>query len=134
MDQVTLVEAQIEEGRRLIDRLAQEGFSVTVAGWIKTVEDGQWFLYLASPVVDSGGSTKAYRRVFAVMRQMPKPFWIHPLEVKLIGSTTPLAEAVGEIQQHYAGRASMWYGGTQLGGVSIEGAYLYLTPSAVPGS
>ena len=81
MDQVTLVDEQKKDGLKLAERLAQQGFEVTAAFWLRTSEDGQWFLYFASPVVDSEGKREAYRRVLPVIRQMPQPFWVDPFEV-----------------------------------------------------
>ena len=66
MDQVTLVATQIEDGRRLIERLVQEGFAVTASCWARTADDGQWYLYIASPAVrERGTAREAYRRAAA---------------------------------------------------------------------
>jgi hypothetical protein len=89
MDQATLVEDRLEDGQRLLARLADEGFPVTVAAWIHESESGQWFFYLASPFVDAQGTTKGYRRVLPLVQQMPPPFGVQPLEVKLIGTADP---------------------------------------------
>jgi hypothetical protein len=123
MDQVTLVENQIDDGQKLVNQLMHAGCAVTAAAWVKGTEDGQWFLYIAAPVVESEGLAKAYRRVHAVIRQMPQPFWVDPFEVKLIGSSNPIAEALEKMQQRYPG--GIRYRGTQLGGLSIEEAYIY---------
>jgi hypothetical protein len=126
MDQGSLVEMQIEDGKRLIDRLVEEGIPVAAAGWLKEAEDGQWFLYIASPLVDEEGATKAaYRRVNAVIRQMPQPFWIHPLEIKLVEPGSPIARAMRELNARIPGPSPIRYGGAQIGGMSIEGAYIY---------
>ena len=64
MAQATLVEMQINDGLRLIHRLADEGVLVAAAGWVKEIESGQWFLYLATSLVGEDGATRpAYRRV-----------------------------------------------------------------------
>jgi hypothetical protein len=126
MDQATLVDMQIEDGKRLIDRLVEEGIGVTAAGWLRGAEDGQWFLYIATPLVDDEGATrKAYARVNAVIRQMPPPFWVDPMEVKLIGPNDPVAKALQSIHRHYPGNSSIRYGEGRLGGMTIEGAYVY---------
>src|SRR5947209_876884 len=96
MDHVTLVEGQIEDGRKLIATLEQKGFPVVAACWIKTVEDPQWFLYIASPVVDARGGLRSYGQVHKIVSQMPQPFCIEPLDVKLIETTDPVTEAVQE--------------------------------------
>ncbi len=81
MDQGTLVAMQIEDGQRLIDRLVGEGIAVTAACWAKESESGQWFLYIATPLVGEDGAKRpAYRRVNTVIREMQKEgFWnIYP--------------------------------------------------------
>ena len=51
MAQASLVEMQIIEGQTLIDRLTHEGIGVTAAAWVKESESGDWYLYLATPLV-----------------------------------------------------------------------------------
>ena len=85
MAQATLVEMQIKQGEILIERLAHEGVAVTAAGWVKESESGDWYLYLATPLVSEGGAkTPAYRRVNAVIREMEEDegFGMDPFEKK----------------------------------------------------
>jgi hypothetical protein len=70
MDTVTLVEAQIEDGQRLLDRLVEEGLVVRAACWVKPVEEDRWSLYIATPVVDEKGAAPAYRQVYRVLRSL----------------------------------------------------------------
>jgi hypothetical protein len=134
MDQGTLVEKQIEDGQRLIDRLVGEGVAVTAAGWVKESESGQWFLYLVTPLVSKDVATRpAYRRVNAVLRRMPQPFWIDPLEIKVVAPDSPVGEALRDLQQRCPGPSPIRYGGTHLGGLGIEGAYVYPPAAAAVG-
>ena len=55
MDQATLVDMQIEDGRRLVERLVGAGVPVTVAAWVKESESGWWYLYLVTPLVVGDG-------------------------------------------------------------------------------
>ncbi len=128
MDQVTLVNRQLEDGLRLADRLSQSGFTVTAAGWIKASEDGQWFLYLASPFVDEEGALRAYRHVLPLIRQMPQPSAIDPFEIKLIGAANPLAQEMAAIGARYPGKSPFWFRGDRLGNLTVEGAYIYPVP------
>jgi hypothetical protein len=136
MDQDTVVSEQTESGKRLIEALSAAGFEVRVAFWAKPTDEGKWFLYLASPVVDEKGPTAAYRHVYNVMRKIPD-LWIDPLEVRVVGSKDSLTEAVLAATKpkvpdspfgvrnpkSYPGMTR--FGGSTLGGVSIEGAYIY---------
>ena len=134
MDQATQVEIQIEDGQSVIDRLSREGIAVTAANWVKESESGQWYLYLATPLVsEDGGTTPSYRRVNAVIRELQKeaigdlkkkPFGIDSLEVKVIGPPNPIAKAVASIRDRQD-RIGPWFRGDRLGNVSVEGAYMY---------
>ena len=42
MDQGTLVEFQISDGRRFVERFAADGNPVQAAFWVKTEEEGIW--------------------------------------------------------------------------------------------
>src|SRR5436305_1438053 len=136
MDQGTLVDIEIADGQRLIERLITEGIAVTAAGWIRESDSGLWFLYIATPLVGEDGATRpAYRRLLAVIRQMEKEgFSVDPFEVKLIGSDDPVAKDILAIHARAPGRrgSPIRWGGTTLGNVSIEGAYLYPLPAVTP--
>jgi len=132
MDQGTLVEMQIDQGKRLIDRLAEEGVAVTAAGWLRESESGQWFMYLVTPLVGEDGATKAaYRRILGVIREMPPPFWIDPLEIKAVGPTDPLARGIVAVSRRGSGPRAhpLRWAGARLGDVNSEGAYLYPLPA-----
>ena len=86
--------------------------------------------------MDEQGPTVAYRHVFDVMRKMPD-LWIDPFEVRVVGLNDSLVQAALAVTQpktpdspfavrnpkSYPGMT--WFGGSTLGGVSIDGAYFY---------
>lgn len=125
MDQTTLVAEQIEDARKLIDRLRDDDFPVKAAGWLQESGSGWWYLYLASPVVDEEGITKAYRRLVSVIQGMPAPFSIGPLEVKLVEADSHLVKDVTDLHRQHRGRSFIRHGGPRLGDVSINGAYIF---------
>ena len=139
MDKDTLVSEQIESGERLISALAADGFDIRVAFWAKLTDEGKWFLYLASPMVDDKGPAAAYRLVHAILRKMPD-LWIDPLEIRVVGLNDSLTEAALEVikpkvpDSPYAVRNPKPYPGmtrfrgATLGGVSIDGAVIYPPP------
>lgn len=127
MDTITLVSEMLNDGERLVKQLPLEGFPATAAFWIKPLEDDRWYFYIVSPLVESEGLVKAYRRLHPVIRQMPQPFRIDPLEVKLIGPSNPLARDALMAQERTPtpkGSPIRWNGNV-LGNVAVEGAYLY---------
>jgi hypothetical protein len=127
MAQTTLVEMQIKDGLRLIHRLAAEGIAVEAAGWVKEVESGQWFLYLATSLVGDDGATRlAYRRVNNVIRRMQKDgFWIDPFEIKAIGPHDPIAKDMLAHRDSHPARVPTQFQGSHLGDLAVEEAYIY---------
>jgi hypothetical protein len=126
VDKEPLVDTLVEDGRRLIERLVEEGIGVKAACWLYEAEEGKWFLSLATPLVgEDEGTKEAYRRVLAVMRRMPEPFWIGTLDVKLISPQHPIARAVQDFHRRHTGPSPIHYDWTQFGGLSVEGVYVY---------
>lgn len=123
-----LVEEQKRDGLKLAEELVQEGVEVTAAFWLKTSEDGKWFQYFATPLVDGKGTKAAYRRLLPILQQIPQPFWVTPVEIKVIGVKDHLAKAVVELQQRFAGKYFGNYLESKLGRESIDGAYIYPAP------
>jgi hypothetical protein len=131
MDQTALVSDQIEDGKRLLGRLAEEGIGVTAAAWLKESDGERWHLYLATHLMREDSDPRpAYRRILLLVQQMPHPFGIEPLTVRLVEGDGPLAQAITTWHQRHPGNRVIPYDGVQLGGVSIEGAYIYPEPSA----
>src|SRR5271166_5756205 len=84
MDQGTLVDPQVQDGRRLLERLSAQGIPVAAAAWVKESEGGPWYLYIVTPLVpEDGGKLPVYRRLIPVIRQMPQPFWVDPMDFKV---------------------------------------------------
>ncbi len=132
MDTESLVESAMVAGVKLIEKLFQEGFEVLAAVWLKTSEKGRWRFYVVSSVVETAGIHQAYGRLHTLIREMPQPFGIDPLEVKLLGPSDPIARDVLAIHSQASapkGCPVRWEGNA-LGNVSIEGAYLYPLPAA----
>src|SRR5437879_4674676 len=131
MDQEPLVMVRIDGGRRLIGWLAEEGVGVTAACWARE-EGGGWFLYLATDLVSEDGATKqAYRRLIAVMRRLPGPPGIDPLDVKLVGPNDPVARAVQELHERFPGSLPLRSGDARFGGLGVEEVYVY-PPASTP--
>jgi hypothetical protein len=136
MDQDPVVSDQTERGNRLIGELTADGFDVKIAFWAKPSDEGKWFLYLASPIVDREGPKAAYLTVYRVMKKIPD-LWIEPLEVRVVGLKDSLAEAALAVTKPkvpdspfavpnprpYPGMTQ--FGGSTLGGLSVDGAYIY---------
>jgi hypothetical protein len=126
MDQAVLVEGQIADGRKILDRLVAEGVPVTAASWVKEADSGQWYLYIATPLVGKDGALKpAYRRVNTVLDGMEPLVWIDPFAIKLIGAHDPATKAVLVWRDTQPGGRPVRLGARLFGGIPAEEIYIY---------
>ena len=129
MAQAMLVEMQIKDGQSLIDRLTREGVAVTAASWVNESESGDWYLYLATPLVRKDGATRrAYGRVNAVIREMQKEgLWID-VDKKVIAPDDPIAKDLAANRRSRPAGPPNLFHGSRLGELDIEEAYIYPPP------
>jgi hypothetical protein len=114
---------QIDGGKALVESLRDAGFDVTVSGWTKSSEEGDWSLYIASKDVDDRGLADAYRTLFTTLSANPA-FGIDPFEVKLVGPQNPIARDLLEIRGAGA-RLATRSRRPRLGHMSVEETYVY---------
>ncbi len=130
MAQAALVERQIQEGQTLLDRLTYERVAVTAAAWVKESDGGDWYLYLATPLVGEDEDTApASRRVNAVVRQMEKEgFGMDPFHKKIIGPHDPIARDLVAHRKARPGGPPTRFGGFRLGELYVDEAFIYPPP------
>lgn len=124
MDQSTLVEDQIDDGRRFVERFAADGNPVQAAFWVKTAEEGLWFLYVATEIVDREGPAAAYRAVHAALRKLGES-WVPSSEIKVISPNNPVTQDVLAVMARHPGRLATRFGGKTLGSIAVEQTYIY---------
>lgn len=123
MDYVLLVDEQIEDGKSLLAGLVHDGFDVTVAFWVRTSEEGLWFLYIGSTSVRTMTLADAYRVVYGALRRIPNTE-ISISNVKIVDADNPIARSAIEVRDRYPARLPARYNGKRLGNMSIEDAYI----------
>jgi hypothetical protein len=134
MDQAALVEPQIADGGRLLERLSGESIPVTAAAWVKESEGGPWYFTIVTPLVtEDGGVRPAYRRIGPLIYQMPQPFWVDPLEIAVVAPDSAVGTAIRDMAGRRPGPVPVPYGSVRLGNVSIDGAYIYPLVAAAVG-
>jgi hypothetical protein len=127
VDQIPLVNEQIRDGKRLLERCREAGFPVTAAGWIRETDGYRWHLYIASPVVEEEGIDAAHGRIDALIRQMPQPFSIEALfEVVILDPHQPFAKAMRDLKCRHPGKSYFHFGGSTIGVDEVEAMYVYL--------
>ncbi len=124
MDQITLVDKQIDDGRRFVERFAADSNPVRAAFWVKTAEEELWFLYVASDIIDRDGPAAAYRAVHASLRKLGDS-WVASSEIKVVSPSSPIAKDVLAIMERYPGRLATHCGGKTLGSMVVEQVYIY---------
>src|SRR6185312_17372515 len=114
MDTELLVENRIEDGQKLVTELVVAGFDVTVAFWIKTFEEGLWFLYIGSTSVEPSKIGDAYRTLYACLSRIPGP-WVDMSQVMLIEAGNPIAKDAMAARDRQPGRLPVRFHGKRLG-------------------
>jgi len=62
MDKKTLVNIDIEEGKKVINLLDNSGMKILSAFWLFLPEIQEWRLMLATPDIDKYGRRKTYEK------------------------------------------------------------------------
>lgn len=124
MDQSTLVEDQIDDGRRFVERFAADGNPVHAAFWTKTAEEGIWFLYVVTELIDCVGPAAAYRTVHVAFQRLGES-WVSSSEIKVISPNNPIAQDVLAVMARHPGRLATRFSGRTLGSMSVEQTYIY---------
>ena len=124
MDTDTLVEEFIDDGQKLIEVLTENEIDVTAACWVKTSEEGAWFLYIATEEVDKNGLAAAYREVYQLLRTIASS-QISASDIKLIGKSNPITENLLEIHDRYPNRIPTRSRSLRLASLGTEEIYPY---------
>jgi hypothetical protein len=124
MDTQTLVDDKIHAGQRFITLLVQRNYEVIVACWVKTSDEDDWFLYIASGEVDRKGLAEAYREAYRVLKELDTP-WITASQLKLVRSDNPIVADVQETQHLQAAAFPTVSNRPQLGDISTQEVYIY---------
>jgi hypothetical protein len=142
MDQSTVVTEQIEDGQKLIDHLVASGVGIDAAFWAWPVEEAQWYLYLATPLVDQQGAIEGYRQVHNALDGLGNSS-ITTFHIKLLDTedsitrdilrmiTPRVSNGPFTIPVPYRHRGMTSIGRTTIGGLEIDGAMIYPPPVPV---
>ena len=107
-----------------MERFVADGHPVQAAFWLKTADEGLWFLYIATDTVDLAGPTATYRAVHAALQKLHEP-GITSSEVKVISPKNPVARDVLAVMARHVGRVATRVNGQSLGALDVEQAYIY---------
>lgn len=124
MGQDLLVIEQIEAGADFV-RDFSDYVSVSVACWVNPTEsDDLLFLYIASDDIDDSNFDVAYGEVLRRLSGK-RSQWLDPFRIKLLNTSDPIARDAIQIRDRYPAKIPTRYQGSSIGGMSIDGAYIY---------
>lgn len=129
MGQDLLVIEQIDAGDDFV-RDFNDYVSVSVACWVNPAESDNLFLYIASDDIDDSNIDVAYGEVLRRLSGK-RSQWLDPFQIKLVNSSDPIARDAIQIRDRYPAKIRMRYQGSSIGGMSIDGAYIYPPLSAM---
>jgi len=129
MGEELLVIEQIDAGAHFV-RDFSDYASVSVACWVVPAESDNLFLYIGSDDINDANIDVAYREVLQRLRGRRNQ-WLDPFQIKLVNSSDPIARDAIQIRDRYPGKTPTRYHGTSMGGMSIDGAYIYPPLSAM---
>jgi len=125
MDHEILVEEVIEEGRRLIERIAEEPLPTKVAAWIKKREVRAWAIYIGASsdrLKDAGESVRIVLRALAKMTD-PTISLIH---IELRDVSNPIIADLLALRDRYPSMvATKLKTRRKIGHLETRGLYLY---------
>jgi hypothetical protein len=85
----------------------------------------------ANPKIDVASYGLVFAEILRLVQEMQTPY-IHPFQVRLVGSDDPLAKAAIEANRKYPGRVPTQIRGKDFGGVPVEDVYIYPKKSLAP--
>lgn len=127
MGEELLVNEQIDAGAEFV-RDFDDYMPVAVACWVIRAESDDVFLYIASDKITDDNFDVAYRQVLQKLRSHQ---WLDPFQIKLVNSSDPIAQDAIEIRDRRTAPLVTRYGGSSIGGTSIDCAYIYPPVAAI---
>ena len=124
MDQSALVEDEIVDGRRFLERFVADGNSVAAAAWIKADEEASWLLHVATELYDREETLVAYRTFDASLSQLDDPV-ISNSQIRLIGVKDPIARSLAQLAGRHPKRSGFPVRYARLGSMMADQVYVY---------
>jgi hypothetical protein len=127
MVNASLVESDIEDGRKLLGELRKIGshFLVRSAFWLFRPEAFDWRLFIATPLVDQRGPASAYTDIQGALRSLSKPLWISMQDISVVSPNDKLVKVMKKVAHIPVGRNGIRLARTRVDDTYIEDAYVY---------
>jgi hypothetical protein len=120
MAKASLVDEDIQAGRRLIEVLDRRGVEIVGALWYYTSEDG-WRLLLATPSRDREGPIQAYQRIQEALGEQTALL----MDISVRSPSDRLVQLLAGVVHTGPGIAGIRFTANAIDGMFIEDAYIY---------
>jgi hypothetical protein len=124
MDKTTLVGADLQAGRQIVEKLETLGITVDVAAWLQDDETGAWQLILSSPALARPGSKRVYDAVVSILRHQDET----DLDLDSVRVLSPHNGVVSDLKNRIRTNDDLQeirLDGLDLGGRSFRAARIY---------
>ncbi|MFS8085442.1 MAG: hypothetical protein ACMG6H_07405 [Acidobacteriota bacterium] len=127
MVKASLVESDIEEGRKLLDELKKidSHFLIRSAFWLYRPETFDWRLFIATPLVDQRGPATAYTDVQGALRSLPSRPWISMQDISVVSPNDKLVKLMNKAAHIPRGAPGIRLARSRVDDTFIEDAYIY---------
>jgi hypothetical protein len=125
MDTEILVTFPLQDGKRLIERLEDEGFDIRADYWGYFPEPDEWRLVIAMPDVDKIGPTKIYLQIIPILSSMEPPLHFGLDQIMLVSSNKRTIKALQRAYHVRRGEPGIRLKHSSVIGENVEEAYLY---------
>jgi hypothetical protein len=123
MGEHLLVNEHIDAGAEFV-RSFNDYVPVSVACWVNPADAETWYLYVASDQIDDRNILDAYGEVHRRLAAGQIP-WLNMFQVKLVSSSDRVARDAIRIRDRFPTPVPTRYQESSLGGLAIDGAYIY---------
>jgi hypothetical protein len=125
LDKTELVAKDIESGRRLTDALQQSSIPLSASMWFYDPNAAEWWLMIASPMVDTSGSRATYTAIQKVLRGLDPPTDLVFRKISVVSPTEPLIRLL-RVAIRSTGSGGVRFTHNTINNHFIEDAYVYL--------
>ena len=125
MGKATLVDADMEAGKDLLNKLDGTKFKVKAALWLYMPEPEEWRLILASPTVDVEGPKKAYEAVQSQLQGLGQKDKLSLQDISLVSPRDKLIKALKSVIKTSKAISHIRFTRNVINGLFIEDAYIY---------
>ena len=125
MDKPSLVDGDMKAGEALLNKLDKIEFDVEAALWFYMQDSEEWRLILASPIVDTEGTKKAYEKVQSQLQELNGRYELFLRNISLVSPSDNLIKLLKTTIKTGKNISHIRFTRNVINNVFIEDAYIY---------